>query len=103
VSASGPAAYPTFGTTIAYLGSDIMIHGLQLAGPNPTRKSFVSDMTQVSSYNDNGLLPQTIGWNHQGQLAATDCSYFAKVVGTNFVTVNGGKPYCGALLPQYKS
>jgi ABC-type branched-subunit amino acid transport system substrate-binding protein len=95
--------YAPFGVTDSYLAGDIMAYGLKLAGPNPTRKSFISDMLKVSSYNDGGLLPYPIGWDHLGKLAPNSCAYFLKVVGTTYVDLNGGKPYCGTLLPAYKS
>src|SRR6185437_1399368 len=65
--AGQPAAYPTYGTTVSYLGADFLIHGLELAGPNPTRKSVIEAMGSVSNYDDNGLLPNKISWNHPGK------------------------------------
>ena len=102
-SSSGPAAYPTYGTTVSYLGGDFLIHGLQLAGANPTRKSVIDALSKESSYDDNGLLPQPINWSHPGKIAPNACEYFTKVVGSTFVTVNNAKPYCGSVIPAFQS
>jgi branched-chain amino acid transport system substrate-binding protein len=103
VDSSYKGGYPNFGTQIAYLGADMMIYGLQLAGPNPTRQAFISNMQKVSSYDAGGLLAGSVGWNHPGKEDATSCQYFTKVVGTAFVTVNNGKPFCGSILPMFQS
>jgi branched-chain amino acid transport system substrate-binding protein len=92
--------YPDYGVTSAYLGADVMIEGLSVAGQNPTRQSFISNMLKVSSWNDNGLLAGPIGWNHFGQANPTSCEYFTKVQGNQFITINNGKPFCGTLIPN---
>ena len=51
--------FPTFGQYEAWAGADLMIKGLQLAGPNPTRSAVIKDLRGLKSYNANGLLPQS--------------------------------------------
>jgi branched-chain amino acid transport system substrate-binding protein len=91
--------YPSYGVTSAYLGTDVMIEGLQVAGQNPTRQSYINNMLKVSSWND-GLLASPIGFNHFGQAQPTLCQYFTKVEGNQFVTINNGKPFCGTVIPN---
>ena len=91
--------YPSYGVITAYLGADAMIEGLTVAGQNPTRQSFITNMSKVSSWND-GLLASPVGWNHFGRAPQTLCEYFTKVQGNQFVTINNGKPFCGTLIPN---
>jgi ABC-type branched-subunit amino acid transport system substrate-binding protein len=90
--------YPSFGITIAYEGAGIMFKGLQLAGNNPTRKSFISNMLQLQGFDDGGLLPAPVNYTNFGSYDPTSCAYFTQVQGTNFVAINGGKPFCGTLV-----
>lgn len=92
--------YPSYGLTGAYLSSDLMIKGLTVAGQNPTRKSFIDNLTKVSSWNAEGLLPSTVGFDHFGTEENTLCGYYTKVQGSQFVTINNGKPFCGTLIPN---
>jgi branched-chain amino acid transport system substrate-binding protein len=92
--------YPTFGAQTAYLSADLMIKGLELAGQNPTRQSFITNLTKVTDYNAGGLLATPVGFNHFGQANPTTCSWFVQVKGETFVTINNGKPICGNLIPN---
>ena len=49
--------FPNFGQYEAWAGADLMIKGLQMAGPNPTRAAVIKDLRSLKSYNANGLLP----------------------------------------------
>ena len=55
--------FPTFSQYESWLGADLMIKGLELAGKNPTRAAVISDLRHLKSYNGNGLLPQTINYS----------------------------------------
>ncbi len=92
--------YPSYGLTGAYLSSDLMIKGLTVAGQNPTRKSFIDNLTKVTSWNAEGLYPTTVGFDHFGTQETTLCGYYTKVQGNQFVTINNGKPFCGTLIPN---
>ena len=78
------------------VSADIMGYGISIAGQNPTRDSFIAAMLKVSSYDDNGLLPGPIGWDHLGKLAASTCSFYTTVKGKDFVPINDGKAICGS-------
>ena len=43
-----------------------MIKGLELAGRNPTRSSFISNLRKLSKYNAGGLLPNSVSFTHFG-------------------------------------
>jgi branched-chain amino acid transport system substrate-binding protein len=92
--------YPTYGLSTAYLGADLMIKGLEVAGQNPTRQSFISNLTQVTNYDASGLLPVPVAFNHFGTSNAQLCGWLVQVKGSNFVTINNGKPICGTYIPN---
>ena len=55
--------FATFGQTESWLGADLMIKGLQMAGANPTRAAVIKDLRSIKAYNGNGLLPITINYS----------------------------------------
>jgi hypothetical protein len=83
----------------AYLAADVMIKGLQVAGKNPTRASFIKNLTQVTNYTAGGLLPGPVNFNHFGTAEKTLCSFFVHVQGQGFVAANNGNAFCGTLPP----
>jgi branched-chain amino acid transport system substrate-binding protein len=89
--------YPSFGVVAGYLGSVLMAEGLQVAGPNPTRQSFIQNLTKVTSWDADGLLPAPVGFDHFGTAEKTYCEFYVKVQGQGFEAVNGGKPLCLAV------
>ena len=87
--------YPTFGLTGAYLAAVLTVKGLQVAGQNPTRQSFISNMTAVTGWNANGLLAGPVSFNHFGTSEPTRCGWFVQVSGSAFKSINNGQPICG--------
>lgn len=94
--------YPSFEITAAYLGAVLMVEGLQVAGHNPTRQSFITNLTKVTNWNALGLLPQGVGFNHFGTSEPSYSAFYVKVQGRQFVAVNSGKPFCAALPANLK-
>jgi len=91
--------FPSFSEYEAWLGADLMIKGLQLAGQNPTHASVIKALRGVKSYNGNGLLPQS--WNYStdfGHDDAKSCSWFVQATKTGFVPVSS-QPTCGTDIP----
>jgi branched-chain amino acid transport system substrate-binding protein len=92
---------PDFGWYTGWLGADLMIYGLQGAGKNPTRASFMNYLHGVSAYNANGLInPANLTLAAFGTALPELCGYLTKLQGTSFVTVNNGQPLCGTLIPN---
>jgi hypothetical protein len=52
-----PANFPTYVVDKAWLGADLMIKGLQLAGRNPSRASVIKSLRGIKSSNGNRLAP----------------------------------------------
>ncbi len=91
---------PDLGLYGSYISTDLMIAGLQKAGPNPTRASFISTLRQDGSYNGGGLLPSPIGFTGFGtpaMLPAQSCAQFAYLSGGKFVYYQNGQLVCGKL------
>jgi branched-chain amino acid transport system substrate-binding protein len=86
--------YPSFGVVAGYLGSALMAEGIQVAGQNPTRESFIQNLTKVTAWDANGLLPAPVGFNHFGTAQKTYCEFYVRAQGQGFVAVNGGKAFC---------
>jgi branched-chain amino acid transport system substrate-binding protein len=87
--------YPTFGIAVAYLSSALMAKGLQVAGQNPTRKSFITNLSQVTDWTADGLLATEANFNHFGTSEKQYCTYYVQAKGNTFVSTNGGKAFCG--------
>ena len=89
---------PDFGLAGSYLAADLMIKGLQVAGANPTRQSFISNLRQVSSYDAGGIFPSPTSFAGFGTLSIVPqkiCMYYLQLQGTNYVPLNSGQPICG--------
>jgi branched-chain amino acid transport system substrate-binding protein len=89
---------PDFGLQGSYIAADLMIQGLELAGQNPTRKAFISDLRQVTNYTAGGILPGPTSFANFGtpqMIPPTTCQQFVQLVNGQFVNANpGGKPVC---------
>jgi branched-chain amino acid transport system substrate-binding protein len=92
--------YPPYGVQVAYMLAAVIAEGLRVAGPDPTRQLFIHNLSQVSNFTADGLLPGPISYSHFGSEQTTQCEYFTKVEGNQFVTINNGKPFCGTLIPN---
>jgi branched-chain amino acid transport system substrate-binding protein len=89
---------PSYGEWTSYGLVDLMIKGLQVAGKNPTRAGFVSNLRKVGSYDGNGLFPSSVSFKTFGTKAMVPksaCFYFLQLRSGHFVSTNGGKPWCG--------
>jgi branched-chain amino acid transport system substrate-binding protein len=91
---------PNLNWSYGWLSADLFIKGLQVAGQNPTRQSFISNLRGVSDWDGGGLLPTKSNFSLQtfGKFPATECSWFVRLQGNAFVAVNKGQPVCGKTL-----
>ncbi len=91
--------FPTFSQYESWLGADLMIKGLELAGKNPTRSAVISDLRHIKAYNGNGLLPQTINYtNDFGKDLAKSCGWYM-IAEKNGFTPASTTPTCGTDIP----
>jgi branched-chain amino acid transport system substrate-binding protein len=77
------------------MGADLMIKGLQLAGPDPTRAAVIKDLRHLKSYNGNGLLPESINYSTIfGHDLPQSCGWYMQARKTGFVP-SSSEPVCG--------
>ncbi len=89
---------PGFDWSEGYTSADLLIKGLEVAGQNPTRASFVANLRNVTNYDAGGLLPDPLDFNTAATPPKTECFYSDQLVGSHFVAPS--KPSCGTLLSQ---
>jgi hypothetical protein len=79
-----------------------MIKGLQMAGPNPTQKTFISKLRTLDNWTSEGLITAPgDDFQHFGTLAGvpkTQCAPLLQLKGKGFVPALAGKPVCGTLV-----
>jgi branched-chain amino acid transport system substrate-binding protein len=87
--------FPTYNIYEAYLGADLMIKGLQLAGKNPTSAGVIKALHTVKSYNGNGILPIPVNYaTGFGTAAPIACGWYMQAQKSGFVA-NSVQPTCG--------
>jgi branched-chain amino acid transport system substrate-binding protein len=94
---------PSNNVEYSYMSADAMINGLKLAGPNPTRKAFITNLRQVSNYTVEGLLSTPIIFSHFGTLGMIPkkaCGPLLEIKGKNFVPALN---VCGTLVRGSKA
>jgi branched-chain amino acid transport system substrate-binding protein len=91
---------PNLNWTYGWESADLYIYGLQKAGKNPTRAKVLSAIRNSNNWTANGLLPTPRDFSLKdfGSGPSTLCSYFVRLEGSTFDTLNNGKPICGSLV-----
>jgi len=95
---AGFTGVPDFGYSEGWESAGLLIEGLQVAGKNPTRQSFITNLRKVTSWNDNGLLAEPINFEHTTSPAKNLCGWTAQLVGKKFVPTST-VPACTKLVP----
>ncbi len=91
--------FPNFSQYESWLGADLMIKGLQLAGKNPTQAAVIKDLRGLKSYNGNGLLPENINYSTAfGHDLPKSCGWYMIAEKKGFVP-SSPNTYCGTDLP----
>jgi branched-chain amino acid transport system substrate-binding protein len=86
--------YPSSAIVGTYMSAALMVKGLQVAGQNPTRQTFISNLSQVTNWSADGIYPAPVSFNHFGTAEPSYCLYYVQVAGHQFAVVNGGKTLC---------
>jgi branched-chain amino acid transport system substrate-binding protein len=95
--------FPTFNIYESWLGADLMIKGIQLAGKNPTSAKVITSLRNVKSYNGNGILPVSINYtNSFGKAPPIACLWYMQAQKNGFVA-NSTQPTCGKTIPGTSS
>jgi branched-chain amino acid transport system substrate-binding protein len=94
-----PNQFPSFNQYESWLGADLMIKGLELAGNNPTHASVISALRHLTAYNGNGLLSETINYSTIfGHDLPKSCGWYMIAEKSGFVP-SSSQPWCGTDLP----
>lgn len=94
----GFTGVPDFGWTQGYASADLLIKGLEVAGQNPTRSSFIDNLRKVTSYNVENLATNTVNFSSVQNIPTQTCSYYVQLKNKQFIVQNNDKPLCGTLL-----
>ena len=94
------AQYPTFGQYESYLGAQLMMKGIGLAGSSPTPKNIITSLrNKVTAWNGNGLLAVTINYKTIfGKFTPLSCSWYVQAQQSGFVPVSA-TPTCAPYIP----
>jgi branched-chain amino acid transport system substrate-binding protein len=91
--------FANFGQEEAWAGADLMIKGLQMAGPNASQSTVIKDLRDLKSYNDNGMLPNSINYSTIfGHDLPQQCTWVMQAQTNGFTPVSS-KPVCGTDIP----
>jgi ABC-type branched-subunit amino acid transport system substrate-binding protein len=94
-----PSDFPTYNIYEAWVGADLMIKGLELAGKNPTSASVIKSLRGLKSYNANGLLPVSNNYsNNFGHDQKVGCQWVLQAKKSGFV-LTSAQPVCGSDIP----
>ncbi len=94
-----PSQFPNFSQYESWLGADLMIKGLELAGKNPTQAGVIHALRGIKSYNGNGILAETINYSTIfGHDLPQSCGWYMIAEKNGFVPASS-TPDCGKDLP----
>lgn len=94
-----PADFPTIDLYESWLGADLMIKGIQLAGNDPTPAKVIKALRGVKAYNGGGILPISIDYaTIFGHDPPRACDWFLQAKKQGFVAATT-KPICGTDIP----
>jgi branched-chain amino acid transport system substrate-binding protein len=95
---AGFSGVPGFDWTEGWTTADLFIKGLQAAGQNPTRASFIANLRKVTSYDSGGLLATPVNFEQYQTPAPRQCGYSVQLVEHQFVPTSSS-PSCTDLVP----
>lgn len=93
---------PSLGVWASYQAVDVLIKGLEVAGQNPTRASFIAGLRKVQNYDGGGLFSPGLsftGFATPAMFPKKACQDFVQLKHGKYVTVK--KNVCGKLI-SYK-
>jgi branched-chain amino acid transport system substrate-binding protein len=95
-----PSDFPTYNIYESYVGADLMIQGLTLAGKNPTSATVIKKLRGIKSYNAGGILPATINFSTIfGHALPKSCGWYMEAEKNGFKATTTA-PVCSGYLPN---
>jgi branched-chain amino acid transport system substrate-binding protein len=93
------SSFPSYDVYESWVGTDLMIKGLLLAGKNPTKAGVIKALRGVKSYNADGLLPSTINYSTIfGHDLPQTCEWVLQAQKNDFALTSKA-PVCGKDIP----
>jgi branched-chain amino acid transport system substrate-binding protein len=91
---------PSYGQYQGYLAAELLIAGLEAAGKNPTRQSFIDGLRGIGTWDGAGLTcqPIDISLENFGKQPKQNCAYYSNIKNGKFVNAFGGKPIVGKVV-----
>jgi len=94
-----PADFPTFNIYESWLGADLMLEGIKLAGANPTSASVITALRGITSYNGSGILSVSLNYKTNFGVGSTvGCAWYMKAEARGFVP-DSKTPTCSSFVP----
>jgi branched-chain amino acid transport system substrate-binding protein len=91
---------PDLGSADGWAAANLMVEGLQQAGKNPTRASYIANLRKVTDWTNSGLATGPVSFAHFGSNPPTQCFSYVQFVKKKYVPFpTSGKSFCGAALP----
>jgi branched-chain amino acid transport system substrate-binding protein len=95
-----PSDFPTYNIYESYVGADLMIQGLTLAGKNPTSANVIKDLRGIKSYSADGILPDSINFSTIfGHNLPKSCGWYMQAEKNGFKATSTA-PVCSGYLPN---
>ena len=94
--AGSKSGVPSFSQIQGWLGADMLLHGLEVAGCDASQADFMTALRQDKTWDGGGLYPRTADLTTVEY--AQSCSYYVKLSGEQFVPVEGATPLCGGVV-----
>jgi len=95
---AGFTGVPGFDWSEGWTSADLLIKGLEVAGQNPTRASFIKNLRKVTDFTAGGLLASATNFEKTHTPPKLICGYTVRLVGHKFVPTST-KPACSHLVP----
>jgi branched-chain amino acid transport system substrate-binding protein len=90
-----PSQFYDYGIAEAWMGTDLMMKGIQLAGSNPTSAAVIQSLRNLKSYTGAGLLAHPVDYATDfGHDPALTCLWYLQAQKSGFVPVSS-QPWCG--------
>jgi branched-chain amino acid transport system substrate-binding protein len=90
-----PSQFYDYGIAEAWIGADLMLKGIGLAGANPTSTQVIHSLRGIKSYDAGGLLGQSTDYSTNfGHDPVRSCLWYLQAEKKGFVPVST-KPWCG--------
>ncbi len=91
---------PDLGEANGWAAANLMVEGLQQAGKNPTRASYITNLRKVTNWTNSGLATGPVSFAHFGSNPPTQCFSYVQFVDKKYVPFPAsGKSFCGKALP----